>query len=311
MVFASIFEPARSALLPNICRAEELLPANALGSVTWSFCLTVGAALGGAFTALLGRRVAFVVNSLSFLVSAILIQRIQAREPHLEAAPTASQSSSQAAGTEGLREGARYLRRHPKILVLTLAKAGLGVLGGSILLLAIFGERIFPIAGQSALAMGLLYAARGAGAGVGPLVGDHLTHGHEGRMWKSISLCFFLMGASYVALGFAPNLPLAALAIFFAHAAGSNIWVVSTSLLQMHTTDRFLGRVFSVDFGMNTLTATVSTYLVGTGLDTWRLTARQLAQILGMVMVLPGSLWLLAQAAWATKASPSDQGVVG
>src|SRR5262245_49641555 len=42
VMFAAIFEPARNALIPNVTTAEELLPANALSSATWSFALTVG-----------------------------------------------------------------------------------------------------------------------------------------------------------------------------------------------------------------------------------------------------------------------------
>ena len=80
VIFASIFEPARSALLPNLTTSEEILPANALSSATWSFALTIGGALGGVVTALLGRQVAFVVNSLSFFASAILILKIRVSE---------------------------------------------------------------------------------------------------------------------------------------------------------------------------------------------------------------------------------------
>jgi len=224
VVFASIFEPARNALLPNVTREEEILPANALSSATWSFALTVGAPLGGAVTALVGHQVAFVINSASFVVSALLIQRIRSSESHLQPRERVTGSAPDATSLSSLREGWEYLRRNPKVAVLVVAKTGLGMTGGTLLLLAFFGERIFPIAGHGALAMGLLYGARGAGAGIGPLIGDHLTRGFEPRMWRSISLSFLLMGASYVAFSHASNLPLAALAIFCGHMAGSNIW---------------------------------------------------------------------------------------
>src|SRR5205814_1893816 len=41
------FEPAHSSVIPNIVPESEVLTANALSSITWSFCLAVGAALGG------------------------------------------------------------------------------------------------------------------------------------------------------------------------------------------------------------------------------------------------------------------------
>lgn len=305
VIFASIFEPARNALLPNITSAEELLPANALSSATWSLALTAGAAVGGAVTALLGRQVAFVANSLSFFASAFLIQRIASAEPHLKLTAGLVGSASPEVRHDRWGEGWDYLRDNPKVLVLVLAKTGLGLVGGVLLLLAFFGERIFPLAGHGALAMGLLYSARGAGAGIGPLLGDHLVRGRESGMWKSISLGFFIMGASYVVFSRAPNLPLAALAVCCAHMGASNIWVMSTTLLQLNVSDRFRGRVFALDFGMNMLAASASNYFVGVGLDTWKFTGRQIAATLGVVLMVPGLLWLPAQATWAERIEPS------
>lgn len=164
VIFAAVFEPARNALLPNLTRDEELLPANALSTVTWSFALTIGAGLGGAAVALFGREVAFIMNSLSFFASALLIARIAVREAHIDAKQPADANRASQGGS--LAEGAAYLRDNPKISVLVLAKLGLGCMGGMLALLVVFGERIFPIAGKGALAMGLLYAARGVGAGI-------------------------------------------------------------------------------------------------------------------------------------------------
>jgi MFS family permease len=303
VIFASIFEPARNALLPNLTRPAELLPANALSSATWSFALTIGAALGGAVTALLGRDVAFVVNSLSFFGSALLLQRIRVVEHHAVAPPPEPAHEPGHPSLRSLRGGAEYFRQNPKVTVVVLAKMGLGWVGGILLLLAVFGEQIFPLHGRGALAMGLLYAARGAGAGIGPMIGDHVTRGIENRMWRSISISFFIMGASYLLFSGAPNLPLAALAVFVAHMGGSNIWVISTTLIQMHVDDRFRGRVFAVDFGLNMLAAAASNYVMGLGLDRWGLSARQLAAGLGAVLLIPALLWLPAQAKWGKESS--------
>jgi MFS family permease len=297
VIFASIFEPARNALLPNLTQPAELLPANALSSATWSFALTMGGALGGAVMALFGRNVAFAVNSLSFFASALLILKIHVVESHVS--PSTAHSAPRAhSGLANLREGVMYFLQNPKIAALVAAKAGVGMVGGALLLLTVFGERVFPIGGRGPLAMGLLYAARGAGSGVGSILGDHLTRGLESRMWRSISLSFFVLGASYVAFSQAPNLLLGIVCVFCAHMGGGSNWVVPTALLQIHTEDRFRGRIFAIDFGANMLTSAVSTYVLGVGLDVWRLSARQLAIGLGLVLLLPGLLWLPAQAKW-------------
>src|SRR4029453_9998666 len=46
----AFFEPARTATIPNITSADELMPANALSSATWSAMLALGASFGGLVT---------------------------------------------------------------------------------------------------------------------------------------------------------------------------------------------------------------------------------------------------------------------
>jgi MFS family permease len=296
VLFASIFEPARSALLPNLTETENLLAANALSSATWSFSLMMGAALGGVVTALLGRPVAFVLNSISYFASALLVTRIVCRETHLDARP--GEPSGARSKFEVLVEGATYLKQNPKVTALILGKTGIGILGGGLSLLVVFGEKLFPIAGHGALAMGLLYASRGVGAGIGPIVGDHLMRDRESRMWRGISVSFLLMGCAYIGLSRAPNLLLAMLALMLAHMGGSNVWVTTTTLLQMHTTDRIRGRVFALDAGMIMLAISSSNFVIGMGLDTWNFTARQWAAGMGVTLLIPCLLWLPVQAAW-------------
>ena len=70
---SAFFEPARTATIPNITAADELLPANALASATWSAMLAVGASVGGVVTAVAGRNLAFAINAASFFWSAVFI----------------------------------------------------------------------------------------------------------------------------------------------------------------------------------------------------------------------------------------------
>ena len=46
-VMVAFFEPARSAVIPNITPREDVIVANALAASTWSVNLTIGGALGG------------------------------------------------------------------------------------------------------------------------------------------------------------------------------------------------------------------------------------------------------------------------
>src|ERR1035441_6692975 len=85
-VMAAFFEPARNSIIPSITVEEDVIVANTLASATWSFNLAIGALMGGAVAALFGRDAVFVLNALSFLVSAVLIGRMHFHEAHLAAA---------------------------------------------------------------------------------------------------------------------------------------------------------------------------------------------------------------------------------
>jgi len=74
---------------------------------------------------------------------------------------------------------------------------------------------------------------------------------------------------------------------------GSTVWVFSTTLLQLHTDDRFRGRVFSADLGFSMLTIAAGAYLCGRLLDAG-VAARTVATWTGLVMLVPAGLWALA-----------------
>ena len=73
----AFFEPARSAVIPNIVAEEDVIVGNTLSSATWSFDLAVGSVLGGIVAAWVGRDAVFALNSISFLISALLIGRMR------------------------------------------------------------------------------------------------------------------------------------------------------------------------------------------------------------------------------------------
>jgi predicted MFS family arabinose efflux permease len=86
---------------------------------------------------------------------------------------------------------------------------------------------------------------------------------------------------------------MAAACAMLAHMGGSTVWVFSTTLLQLHTDDRFRGRVFSADLGFSMLTIAAGAYLCGRLLDSG-VSARMVATCTGLVMLIPAVLWALA-----------------
>jgi MFS family permease len=294
---SAFFEPARTAIVPSITTADELLPANALSSAMWSAMLAIGASIGGIVAAVAGRNVAFVINAASFFVSAGFIAKT-AYVPDRSARPPAARGFAAITGVTDLLEGLGYVRRHAHVAALMFVKAGWGMAGGVLLLLTIFGQRVFPVGGSTAAGIGVLYGARGIGAGLGPIALRWILGQQPRTLRRTIGPSFFMVGVFYVALALAPNLPLAALAVALAHFGGAILWVFSTVLLQIEVPDRFRGRVFAAELALVALTMSLSSYWTGYALDRAGWQPRTLAFALGVLFCVPGLLWLSFQSRW-------------
>ena len=297
---SAFFEPARTAIIPAFTSSAELLPANALSSATWSAMLAIGASIGGLVTAIAGRNVAFEINAASFFASAIFIRRTQ----YTPARNVSPRSAGLAAltGFTDLVEGFRYVRHQSHVAALMCVKAGWGLAGGVLLLLTIFGQRIFPVAGSTAAGIGVLYAARGVGAGLGPIGLRWILGQNPHTLRRVIGPAYFIVAIFYIALSVAPTLPLAALCVLCAHVGGSILWVFSTVLLQMEVPDRFRGRVFAVELALVTLTTSISSYWTAFALDRIGWSPRTLSFVVGASFCVPGLLWLLILSRWRAAA---------
>lgn len=278
------FEPARSSAIPMVVARADLVAANALSTATWSAMLAIGASLGGVVTALAGRDAAFLANSASFFLSAALIWRVRlpARVP-----------VARSGGFSELREGLAYMVANPTVGSVALVKGGWSIAGGALLLLTVFGERIFPIGGSSAAGIGVLYAARGVGAAGGALLVNRIVGRNPHRLRGLIAPAYFAAGTAYATLAVAPNIWSAAATVITAHVFGSLLWVASSVMLQLSVPDRYRGRVFAAElFGVTIMQASISFAAAGV-LEWMHVDPRTLALWIGGAMWLPGIAWLL------------------
>ncbi len=163
--------------------------------------------------------------------------------------------------------------------------------GGILLLLTVFGRRVFPLGVDGALSIGLLYAARGVGAGIGPLIAWRLGGDGQTFLRRAIGPAFFFTALGYMVVSGSPNLLIALLGVLFAHIGGSIQWVFSTALLQINVPNRLQGRVFAVEGALLTLASAISSYSAGFASDVgW--SPRTLALALASVFIPTGLLLL-------------------
>jgi Na+/melibiose symporter-like transporter len=293
---STFFEPAKTAAIPSIVEDRELVAANAISSVTWSVMLTLGAAIGGLITGWFGTNAAFILDAASYLLSAALIAsiRVQKRRKRERQKLTVGR----ALGITETIEGIRYVKDRPRVLALLLVKPAWGLGGGILTLLAVFGERIFPVGKSAATGIGVLFAARGIGTAVGPIVARRMAGEVDRRMQAWIGIAFLIGGAFYIAFGSATSFVFALIMLGVAHCGGSILWVFSTVLLQRAVEDRFRGRVFAAELALLTLTMAASNYTTGELLDRFQISPRLVTIGIGIFFVMPGLAWFLTQRWW-------------
>jgi MFS family permease len=298
-MLGAFFEPARSAAIPSVVAEEGLVAANAISGVTWSAMLAIGAALGGLVVGLLGTTAAFLIDALSFLLSAYFVWRVPL--------PRRTSREHSTNTLDELREAASFLRADRDVALYTFTKGLWSAGGGVLLLLSLYGREFFPIGRDGALSIGLLYAARGLGTGVGPVVAQRWGGGSTRFLRRAIAPSFLITALGYAFYGSAPTLALAALAVIVAHTGGATQWVYSTALIQMRVPDRLLGRIFAVEFVGFTLMTSISSYLVGRAHDSG-MDPRTLSIAMAAVFVLASApLWALWRARGSDDTGHAEQ----
>jgi MFS family permease len=255
---AAVFEPASSAALPNLVEPEQLGEANVLLGSAWGVMLAVGAAIGGIVAATLGRDAAFLVNAGTFALSALLIVGIQRpfQQPR-EQAPAGTRGPGM---IESLLTVVDFARNNRLVASLLLSKTMFGVGTGVVLMLAVFGDEVFN-AGD--VGIGVLFAARGLGALIGPFAARALVGVEDRGLLIGITGSLVTVVVAYTLFPLSPTIWIAALLVFIGHLGGGAQWMLSTYGLQKATPDSIRGRVFSFDYGLVTLIISVSTIVAG------------------------------------------------
>ncbi|MCP4428457.1 MAG: MFS transporter [Chloroflexi bacterium] len=296
-VLSALFTPARSAIIANVVPQKDLVTANALDSFIWSSMLALGAFLGGLATAVFGARIAFILDAMTFLLSAWWISRILV--------PAKQAAVSDGGGWFDFVDGLRYLWSVPFILGISLVKAAGSLVWGSINVVEVtFANEIFPlnapilqetlrIGDGGTAALGVIYMVSGLGTGLGPLLMRRWLGDAKTRLLWGITIGFALMGSGIAGLGLATTFSLFLLATFIRTVGTGTLWVFSAALLQMFVPDRYRGRVFAFEFAALTLTQSISVMGAGFSQDNLGLPLPTIALRVGLSGLGVGLVWVL------------------
>ena len=296
--FGAFFEAAKNAAVPNITGEKDLLAGNALMFSSRFLFMSIGAALGGWTAAHIGYHAAFIVNAVSFLVSAYsvwLVPEEETRQPHVETTENTARKLYSGYGRD-IREGWTYIVTHGPVAAILAANIVWAIGGGSINLIA---ERLGALvfAGENGLnadsAVAAFYFANGMGLFLGMMIARRagiyfeMKHRTVGFMGWSL----LVQGIIFAFVGVMPTLWLACLVLMISRIILSAEFAVQEALLMRLVPDNLRGRVSTTDRAAELMIWSFSTALAGWSLH-W-INARTLTIISGLVSGLSGVMWLL------------------
>ncbi len=231
----TLFNPTVRAAFPSVVGEGDLTRANSLISATFSISITVGPALGGLLVATVGVDTAFVLDAVTYLISAAFLSRI--------ALPRSQREDGEGFGQE-LRAGLGYLAG-ARVPLAIVVGAFLTILTINITIPAeVFLAKETFKAGD--VGYGLLVSVWGGGMALGSAlmvaVGDRVA------LVPLYLLSIFAGALALVGTGLAPVFVLALGALLIEGIATGIDNVATDTLLQKRVPDTFLGRVFAVRF---------------------------------------------------------------
>lgn len=266
-----VFAPAESALLPHLVGEEHVVTANALNALNDNVARVIGPAIGGAVMAVFGLRGAVIVDSASFLISALLIMRLVLPAPALPVQQPSERTDAWWAVWREWRAGLRVVRRNQTLFGVFCA-TGTAQFGDA-MLTGLLVPFVNAVAGGGAQALGTILSVRGVAGLIGGLVIGRI--GTRVLPHKLLGWSLIVIGAAFAIEVNVPSIPLI-LTITLLLGVPIIGWLTSQqTLLQTGAPDEFRGRVFGAWGMTNALTG-----LLGTGL------ASGLGDVVGIVPLL-------------------------
>lgn len=226
--------PTRQSFVPEMVGLEDLSNAIALNSTLFNSARIFGPAVAAAVISTLGMAACFYFNAASFLAVIFALLAMRLSELHL--VPRAAKDKVWLQ----LREGLRYARRTPEVMVIILVMSLLGPFGYNFNTSLPLVDKYILSAGASTL--GLLFAAIGAGSVVAGLIVASLK-GLSQRMLLTSGAVLVLLLAG---VGLSTWIPLTVVLLFFLGFTAVMWATTANTRIQMCVPGHLRGRVMGI-----------------------------------------------------------------
>jgi MFS family permease len=298
----AIYAPARMSLIPRLVRRDHLLAVNSLEQAMVGFVLIGGSVTGGILAAAIGGQVSFALNAASFLVSGLLLLRLDPAGQPSAAEPSAVKSKPKPTTHRTL--DIRRLVSQSFFLRIMLIVFAVWPIGDGIfnVLISVYAAEVFHMGD---IGIGLLYGALGAGM----LIGSGLA-GRMARHMRTVAvLALSLEGVFQVMGSQSPSFLLLFLLLAISAVITSVGNACNETVLMQLVPNEWQGRFFG---GLATLQNTVmGVTMLASGFLLEAMTPRTLGLAGGTFLALLGfglSLaWLLRRPKAARALSDAEQ----
>src|SRR5215208_3005635 len=235
---SQFFGPAENALLPELVDESDLVPANSLNALNNNLARLGGPALGGLLLGSFGFHNVVLIDSISFLLSGLMIAWIV--QPSLVSAKADQPNRVlQTRVWQDWLSGLRFIWGNSIISVIFLMMGIAGIAEGffNVMFVIFVRQKL----GGGALEYGWLTSAQAIGGLIGGLIVGWI--GHRIRANRLIGV-LALNGVLILIIANLPSLPVALIAILLAGIPIVSYSVGRDTLLQRNVEDRYRGRVF-------------------------------------------------------------------
>jgi MFS family permease len=236
--------PAGRSWIIYVLSADELHTANSMTQTTQWTTTAIGSFLGGFSAEVMGYEIAFFLNAVSFLFSALCISKLRVPEGAFVAKRNSLDETKVVKPWQDYKEGLKYMRSIPLLAGLGFVSVGWASGGGAAqILFPLFGDRVFH---RGAMGTGQLWGSAGLGLVVGGIFAHRLMPRLNFAQYKkTISLAYLVHGASYVCFAISEPYWLALLMIGLSRAAVAVSSVMNFTQILRIVQDEYRGRVFA------------------------------------------------------------------
>lgn len=298
-VLGSFFDGAKNAATPNLTGREGLLAGTALMFSTRFLLMAIGSALGGWASAYFGYKIAFVINAVSFVVSAWTVWRIPDEATRdKETVEKDSGTQNRPSFIDEMREGFKYTVSNQFALTILLMNVIWAMGGGAI---NIIFERVGGVdfAQRENLnpdvSVAILWTAAGLGLGLGMMIAHRTSIylDRQGRNNLFIGASLALHGILFAAAGLMPRLLLFVVFVFISRLVIGVEYAIQETLFQRSLPDYIRGRISTLDRGAELFVFGLFSYLSSEAM--YYISPFTLTIISGILSGSAGILWFWRQ----------------